>query len=147
MADFAASILAPGLVYAAQAPHPVTIVGGVAVASDAQAPEVTNFQPPVGADIGPDTTLQFDVTDAGSLAAVVIAVVGPVGADHPEVAYSLGAFRGEYVNPQSTVHGIANGYRFTLRRTGGWRDADGQPVAPTIEYVTVDTGGNLGEVS
>lgn len=117
---------------------------------DETPPRVTNFQPARGADITADTTLQFDIVDeripGRGFALVEIAVVGPLGADQPEVAYTRGVFRGAYVNAQSTVRAIKNGFRFTLRRTGGWRDANGNAVAPTIEYITVDKSGNLGEV-
>ena len=96
------------------------------------APVVGNLTPAVGTPIYPTTALQFDVTDDSGLFTAVI-VMASFSDGSYEVVYDSAQFATKYLT--SAVASIAGGFRFVVRRTGGWVSA------PTIKVVSVDTAG------
>lgn len=108
-------------------------------APDTTLPEIANFLPPAGTGIANDQAIQFDVTDESGVAAVVLLASFPDGS--VEVVHDNIGFRGKYIGGVNTRASIANGYRFTVRRLGGWI------ASPTFEVLSVDTSGNIGAVA
>lgn len=101
---------------------------------DVTPPVVSNFSPVAGSRLSSAAeAVAFDVTDAGGLALVLVSVRYPSGAE--ELAHDGAAFAPTF--SLSSRAAIANGYRYTLRRRGGW------PSSPTIRIFPVDTSGNL----
>ena len=102
--------------------------------------EVSNFQPGAGTPISPSDPIQFDVTSSeGTLVAIVVTVRYPQTGAH-EVAYDSSGFTVNYA-PQgnfagSTRQAISRGFRFTLRRRGGWY------ATPEIRAEGGDSNGN-----
>ena len=96
-------------------------------------PVVGGFLPAVGTQITPSTALTFSVTDPNGLAfsALIVQVAYPSG--QIEVAYN-GLLTPLYANG-SGVTAIANGFAFSLLRSGGW------PATPTITVYAVDSAG------
>lgn len=103
------------------------------VVPDTTAPTVGLVSPADGAEITRTTPIVVDVTDAGGLATVFLWAEYPDGEE--EVVYRDGAFSQRFRT--STRAGIADGGRYTLRRSGGW------PAAPTIHVGPVDSSGNI----
>lgn len=96
-------------------------------------PAIANLSPAAGAVLTSSSEVSFDVTSAVGLQAVVI-VATIKGID--EVAYNGTAFRGLYSGGSSKV-AITDGYRFTLKRAGGW------PSVPYFSVIAVDVDGNM----
>ncbi len=93
--------------------------------------DVNNISPAPGTPIRPETRIAFDVTNVVELAHVAVVVAQ---GQLRESAYDGTAFAPGYA--LSTIAAIANGYRFTIARIGGWI------APPTFSVVAVDGGGN-----
>lgn len=112
--------------------------------SDATDPVVSNVTPPAGAVITPETTLSFDVTDAGgNLSRTNVSVYYPSLQRWEVLFYAAitGAWgsRAQGFGPQYEGNRapITNGFRFTgVRRRGGW------PARPVVVVDPVDSAGN-----
>ena len=135
-------VLAPGWPSTATCPMP-NIVGvsteHVEVSPQeipaAVPPTITLVSPVAGAPIAADTAIVVDVTDDVGLSLVVLTCEIPAGGPH-EVVWLRSAFSSYYSD--STVAVIAGGYRYTIRRRGGWT------ASPRFHCEAVDTGGSLG---
>ena len=79
-------------------------------------PLVMNVSPASSSTIQPTDALQFDVTDP-TLRRAIVVVVYPSG--DGELVHDGSAFFPPFVG--STRVAISNGFRFVVRRTGGWR--------------------------
>jgi hypothetical protein len=102
-------------------------------AADATPPVVGEYDPAPGTKIGPTQPLSFSVTDdSGSFAAVLVAVAFPTGV--AELVHDNDGFLSPYGT--SVRAPITGGYRYTLRRSGGW------PASPTVRTIPVDARGN-----
>lgn len=98
-------------------------------------PVVTLVSPALGTAINRNHTLVFDVTDAQSaLANVEVIVKFPSG--RWEAANDGTSWSGQY-ETSSVRTVIADGYRFSIVRTGGW------PQTPTVLFRAVDSAGNV----
>lgn len=103
--------------------------------ADVVAPVVSNVSPADGATLKSDTAIQFDVTDdSGSLSAVFISARYVSSGEH-EVVHDGDQFATRFV-ALSTRTSISGGYRYTLRRSGGW------PAAPNLLVKALDASGN-----
>lgn len=100
---------------------------------DTTAPDVALVTPADGSAIARSAPLVIDVTDASDFASIFAWVVYPNG--NTEVAYDGEAFTAAFAGSSTRVS-ISGGYRYTLRRAGGW------PAAPTIRVRPVDVAGN-----
>lgn len=105
---------------------------------DSTPPTITNFSPAAGTGIASGQVLQFDITDESGIAAVVLLASFPSG--NVEIIHDNDGFRGSYVGGSNGRTAIVGGYRYTVLRVGGWLEA------PTIEFIPVDTSGNLGVI-
>lgn len=105
---------------------------------DVTPPVVSGFLPAPGTTLGINDPVQFDVTDTSGSVRAVIAAVSFTSSGAVELAYDGNAFMPRYRN--STVQVIANGYRFSLRRVGGW---SGDSI--DVKVIAVDPSGNLDE--
>lgn len=99
---------------------------------DAAAPTVALVSPADGSAIARTTPIVVDVTDASAFAAIFVWVVYPNGST--DVVHDGEGFAAAFGT--STRAGISGGYRYTLRRAGGW------PAAPTVRVRPVDAAGN-----
>lgn len=109
--------------------------GAEAGPEDTTPPTVSDFDPAPGSRLtSRSAPVSFSVTDAGGLALVFVTVRYPGGAE--EVAHDGGAFVGAFAGASTRV-AIVDGWRYTLRRVGGW------PEAPTIRVSPIDTSGNV----
>jgi len=99
---------------------------------DTTPPVIDNFDPVVGTPLARNASVRFDVTDEISLRRVI--VLATLGGE-TYVVHDGFAFRGDFSN-LSTRSAIANGWRYTVKRNGGWVDA------PTFEVCAIDTSGN-----
>jgi hypothetical protein len=101
--------------------------------TDTAAPEVTNVTPAPGVPINPTDEVRFDVVDdSGEFAALLITVdQRGVG----EVVHDGERFVG-YYGALSTRELVANGYRYRVRRSGGWT------ATPIFRIYAVDSVGN-----
>lgn len=94
---------------------------------------VTNVQPANLAEVQPADTLSFDVTSTTGLLRVLVCV-DPLNAGHaPELAHDGGSFQNLYEGSARTV--IAGGFRYVLRRDGGWY------APPRLLIFAVDSAG------
>jgi hypothetical protein len=94
------------------------------------APVIGNFSPSVGTPIGRNESVSFDVTDdTGLLRAEIWVTLGIDTFVVHDGDVFLGAFA---ISTRST---IAGGFRFTVRRNGGW------PSSPTFTIHATDTAG------
>lgn len=100
---------------------------------DPVAPVVENITPAAGSPISSGTTLGFDVVDNVALRRVVVLARFVGGAQ--DVVHDGDAFAAAYA-PGSTRTAIAGGFRYRIRRVGGW------PSSPSILPLAVDTSGN-----
>ena len=101
---------------------------------DTVAPVVANAVPALNSVIARSTPVDFDVTDnLGSFTRVIVLVEYPSGVY--EVAHDGDAFAVAFA-ALSTRTVIANGYHFTLQRTGYWLES------PTIRVIAIDSNGN-----
>lgn len=100
---------------------------------DTTLPVLGNYTPAPGTTLEPSDSVAFDVTDdTGLFAKVMVSVdVGAV----VEVAHTGDSFTSNFA--QSTRVVIANGWRYTIRRVGGWTQA------PTFTVYAIDAGGNI----
>jgi len=130
MADYPAQTL--------DVPIDVVQVGGITPpAPDTTPPTVTYVSPTPGAQLDVDGSVVVDVTDnldrlARAIFALAIAETGVT-----ELVHDGTAFTARYV-AGSTRSAIADGYRFELRRTGGWPDG-----SITVRVFASDLDGNL----
>lgn len=108
------------------------------VVPDLTPPVVNGFTPAPGTQLAINDPVQFDVTDTSGSVRAVIAAVSFTSSGAVELAYDGNAFMPRYRN--STVQAIANGYRFSLRRVGGW---SGDSI--DVKVIAVDPSGNLDE--
>jgi hypothetical protein len=99
-------------------------------------PDIYNFSPFVGAEIGRLDTIEFDVVDdSGEVETVLVTVVFADGTletvwtDHFAETYRRGSAR----TP------IVGGYHFVIRRTRGW---PGSTVR--VNVTATDLAGNVG---
>jgi hypothetical protein len=101
--------------------------------ADTDEPTVTLVSPAEDSEITRATAIVIDVTDASSFAAIFVWVVYPNGST--DVVHDGEGFAVPFAG-SSTRTSISGGYRYTLRRAGGW------PAAPTVRVRPVDTAGN-----
>lgn len=101
---------------------------------------------PVIDDISPDSDtvyassiLSAKITDETGLALVLIVASFPDGS--AEVVHDGDEFRGNYRGGVNDREAVTGGYRYTIRRTGGWVQS------PSLEYYALDGGGNLAEIA
>jgi hypothetical protein len=94
-------------------------------------PVVSNILPANGTPIYATTPLQFDITDTDVFTAVIVMVSFADGTY--EVVYDSSVFATGYAS--STFSEITDGFRFVLRRRGGW------PSSPTLKVIGVDAAG------
>lgn len=99
---------------------------------DTTAPTVT-LVAPLGGELARTDPVVVDVTDDVAFAAVFVWVVYPNGTT--DVVYDGTNFTASYVGA-SKQESITDGYRYTLRRAGGW------PYAPTVRVAPIDSSGN-----
>ncbi len=96
-------------------------------------PTIGNFAPAPGTPLQRNTAVAFDVLDnASALRRVEVSVT--LGGD-TFVVHDGDTFLGQYVN-LSTRAPIVGGFRFSVRRNGGWI------TPPTFHVHAVDTSGN-----
>jgi hypothetical protein len=117
------------------------IEGGGAPA-DTTAPIITNLSPPASTQINTNDTISFDIIDpdsGGLFTGVVVFVSYPDGST--EIIHDGDTFRGSFTASPNNRTSIANGFNYAVRPAGGWQQT------PTIEYVAIDQGGNLGQVA
>jgi hypothetical protein len=102
-------------------------------AATSDPPEVSNLVPSEGATILRDQALQFDVTDDGGAFSALLVVAVFDTARPIELIHDGTRFSFPYTASSRTA--ITNGFRYLVRRTGGW------PASPTFTVHAVDTGG------
>ena len=95
-------------------------------------PTITLVSPTEG-PIDANTTIVLDVTDESDLVCVIVYV--SYGDGLVEMIHDNVNFMPRFA-ASSTKEEIVDGYRFTLRRSGGW------PSSPTIRVRAVDSEGN-----
>lgn len=101
---------------------------------DTTAPVVGDYDPPANADLSPTGTISFSVTDeSGVFCSIMITMAYPDGSW--EVVHTGTAFAPRFA-AGSGRSVIADGFRYTLRRAGGWH------AVPTIHAFVVDAAGN-----
>ncbi len=95
-------------------------------------PQITNLSPAPGSVIYPWTTVSFDVTDETGILFLEIQ------ADHGtrEVIHDGDAFVYPYTTSSRVP--VENGWRYQVRRTGGWK------TSPRFLVRAFDTAGNEG---
>lgn len=97
---------------------------------------LSNRSPATSVAIGPSDPLSFDLTSTTSPQFKDILVTAKMaGTDLYEVVYDGVGFAPLYA-ALSTVQSIAGGYRFRVRRFGGW------PAGPTLGIKAFDNSGN-----
>lgn len=114
----------------------IGILDSYYILTDENAPEISNFDPVIGTAIGRTDPIQFVVTDDIEIAIVFIVVRYSTGI--AECAYDGSSFHANYLSGSSRVD-IDGGYRFTIRRTGGWSST---PI--TVDIIATDLCGNVG---
>lgn len=102
---------------------------------DITPPVVSNFNPPSGSSIAAAAGLSFDVTDDSGAFARIFAVARFLTFGVDEVIHDGDAFTARYAQQSSRVP-IANGFRYTVYRYGGWQDS------PHIRVYPIDGSGN-----
>jgi hypothetical protein len=96
---------------------------------------VTNVQPASLANVQPADTLSFDVTSTTGLLRIIVCIGWPVETERaPELAHDGNAFQALYIEG-STRTAVAGGFRYVLRRAGGWY------AAPAPLIFAVDSAG------
>lgn len=106
---------------------------GSGAGADVTHPEVVNISPSPGGIILPDTYVVFDVVDETRVSDVVV-YVDISGRWEVIFGGSYKGFAPGY--GLSSVVAIAGGFRFSLRRGGGWSSR------PTFSVLGFDYGGN-----
>ncbi len=112
--------------------------GSRGAALDTTDPAISNVSPAEMSELEEDTTIGFDVTDAGTLALVLVYVVLPSG--DTEVIHDGSDFTARY-GAESTRETITDGWRFAVRRNGGWPLSQGGTLS--IRVSASDAGGNV----
>lgn len=107
---------------------------GTIAKQDSANPVAAVVSPPEGSSISSTTPLVIDVTDDLGLRRVIIAARFPDGT--AELVHDGDLFSTRYASSSKTA--ISGGFRFTLRRQGGWF------ASPTIQVFPFDTSGNEG---
>jgi hypothetical protein len=97
-------------------------------------PPVTTVVSPAGSVIGGSQELVVDVTDAGGFAGIILAVEYTSGGY--DVVHDGTNFSALFSTSARAV--ISGGFRYTLRRVGGWSEAF------TLRSFPFDMGGNVG---
>lgn len=119
-------------------PHPtdgpILTLAPVPPPPDVVAPVVDNYDPPIGTAIARTTPIAFDVKDASGLFCIIMVTAKFPDGSH-EVIHTGAAFATFY-DLNSDRSPIANGFRYTVTRRGGWSGA------PTIETFAIDSAGN-----
>lgn len=110
--------------------------GFIGGAGSAEPPTVVFVEPTPPNLPSPGRSIVLEVTDADGFAALL--VLAEYGTGAYEVVHDGDAFAQVYA-AQSTRVSIAGGYRYTLKRAGGWF---GERV--TIRVVAVDVYGDVG---
>ncbi len=111
-----------------------TVSNPTLAVADTAAPVVGNYSPAPGTAISRASALAFDVTDAGAgLRRAIVAARFPDGTY--EIVHDGDAFAPRYSSLSARTT-LAGGFRFSVRRTGGW------PAAPTLVAFPVDASGN-----
>lgn len=101
---------------------------------DITAPVVDNYSPAVGSTVNEADPIFFDVTDNfGLFASIVIAIKQ---ATTTELVHDGTSFLPPYLDLSSRSN-ISNGFRYRIRRTGGWIDTVVQSA------IVVDKRGNV----
>jgi hypothetical protein len=95
---------------------------------------ISNRNPATSVAIGPTDPVSFDVILGSNPLLETWVAAKMAGTTLYEVVYDGAAFAPQYV-AGSLLIGISGGYRFRIRRTGGW------PGAPTILTKIIDTTG------
>lgn len=115
--------------------RPAEFVATIAENADPTPPIVSDYDPPLGTPIWPYRPVKFSVTDdAGVFAAIV--VYASFGGGRPtELVHDGTLFRHPYGSSVREV--ITNGFRYTIRRQGGW------PTYPVFVAHAIDLGGNV----
>lgn len=98
-------------------------------------PVVAFISPPAGHAVGKNEPIVLEVTDNKGELAKVLITVSFANSSTTEVMFNGSSFLGAYAN--SSREAITNGWRFMLRRRGGWTGS------PTVEAHVIDQGGNL----
>lgn len=101
-------------------------------------PTIQNFVPASGSEIKKTESIGFDIVDPNLRAIVIFAIFPSTGA--VELIYDSEQFRTRYTSSSVSVVD-AETQRFRITRNGGWYDR------PRINYVVVDSGGNLGVIA
>jgi len=150
MANFAGSLFVTSPVSGAAVVSParlaaLTVIRGYTAtpagpAPDTVAPVVQNFAPTPGTLIASTAPIDFDITDdSGLFARNLIAVAFSDGTQ--ELVYDGASFTARYLAGSTvlpTTVGPDSGFRFTVRRTGGWIGT-----TITVRAFAVDRGGNI----
>lgn len=98
--------------------------------TDVTPPVVTLISPPASSTIEPTTPLILEVEDDHAIRRSILTAQL---ADAEEVVHNGDRFASRYAS--SSRSPIAGGWRYVIRRTGGW------PVGPTITVYAIDTAG------
>lgn len=102
---------------------------------DTTPPVVSGFDPAPGTQITRTQAIDFDVTDDSGLFARIFVVAFFKSTGVQEVIHDGTGFVGFFTATSSRVV-IANGFRYTVLRSGGWTEA------PTIRVFPIDAAGN-----
>lgn len=104
-------------------------------------PDVTNpvvtLVSPLTGEVDTDTPIVFDVTEESVEGFCDIFVWANFAADgSDEVVHTGDAYTARYIGLSSRT-AITDGFRYTVRRAGGW------PSAPRIQTKAIDRAGNV----
>lgn len=105
--------------------------------TDTATPSIGNFVPSAGSAILSTTVIQFDVTDNMSLFRRILVTARFPNGSH-EVVHNGDTFTATYNSGDNTRSVIAGGYRYTVRRNGGWTIGSN----PTFFIYAIDFAGN-----
>ena len=111
--------------------------GAVGPCFDAVAPVIDNFAPDEGVAIGRTDPIAFDVWDNSGQFAAVVVLARYLEEGACECAFNGISYEARYAAGSARVP-IINGYRYTVRRTGGWL---GTPLQLVI--IAIDGLGNV----
>lgn len=109
---------------------PAERVDGFRFGASKSPPPVVTLVSPAQGNVDPSTPIVVDVTDVGGFHSIIVTARLPLSARN-EVVYD-GVFDDVYGG--STRAAITNGFRFTIRRNGGW-----PPGAVDLKVRAVDT--------
>ena len=79
---------------------------------------VTNISPAIESSVQPPAVLGFDVTSTTGLLRILVCVDPSNSGRAPELAHDGDSFQSLYED--STRIAIVDGFRYVLRRSGGW---------------------------